>query len=81
VAETFRTRFQEHAASSDPVMYSAGYEDIPIDVHVHIIDVQDLSEYSPNRTLSNIVLQGFLDINRRDYAGIFQDLIDSLHSM
>lgn len=69
----------EHAESSDPAMYSAGYEYIPIDTHVPILDLPDLPNKPLDRTLSKAVIQGSFESNRRDYTGFFNDLIQSLH--
>jgi hypothetical protein len=78
VGKTFRDLFQVQAASPDLIINTAGYEDIPIDVHVPILDIQNLPDHPPNRTLSNVVVQGSFEGRRRDHDGIFHDLIETL---
>ncbi|KAG6830880.1 hypothetical protein H0H92_014245 [Tricholoma furcatifolium] len=63
----------------DPVLRTAGYENIPIDVHVPIIPLRNLPERPTSRPLSKAVIQGSFSMNRRDYANIFRELISSLH--
>jgi hypothetical protein len=79
VGKTLHTAFRERARSSDPIMYSAGYQHLHIDFHVPILDVPNISDLSPTRMLANIVVQGTLSPGRRDYARIFDELIQSLH--
>jgi len=79
VARRFRKIFQTTARSSDIRLSSAGYEHIRVDVHMPILDIQSSSVLSPNRVLSNVVIQGSFATDRRDYAGIFSQLNASLH--
>ncbi|OCH84402.1 hypothetical protein OBBRIDRAFT_741660 [Obba rivulosa] len=79
VQKTFKLEMDEHAESTDPAVYSAGYEHIPIDTHVPVLDLPDLPDKPLNRTLSKAVIQGSFESLRRNYTGFFTDLIQSLH--
>jgi len=79
VARTFRKKFQSLARSSDLRLSSAGYEHIPVDFHIPILDIQSPTVLSPNRVLSNVVIQGSFQMGRRDYARIFSQLNASLY--
>jgi hypothetical protein len=79
VARTFRKQFQSVARNSDIRLSSAGYEHIPVDFHIPILDIQSPPALSPNRVLSNVVIQGSFEMYRRDYARIFSQLNASLH--
>ena len=81
VKRSFQYLFDEQADSSDPVMYSAGYEHIPVDVHAPVLDMRPLPTKAKNRTLSQAAIQGSFSYQRRDYEGFFKDLIASLHGM
>ena len=78
VAKTFRIKFEEMADSADPDEYSAGFEHIPVDVHVPLLDIPDLPNKPLSRVLSKAVIQGSINAQRRDYYRIFADLITSL---
>ena len=60
-------------------MYTAAYEHIPIDVHIPVLDVPNLPEKDPHRTLAKAVIQGSFDTSRRDYYRFFDEMIQSLH--
>ena len=79
VARTFRKKFQSLARNSDLRLSSAGYEHIPVDFHIPILDIQSPTVLSPNRVLSNVVIQGSFQMGRRDYARIFSQLNASLY--
>ncbi|KAI0637638.1 hypothetical protein C8Q77DRAFT_1048120 [Trametes polyzona] len=79
VAETFRERFAVRAEDADPLLYTAGYDYIPIDVHVPVLDIPDLPTKPLPRYLSRAVIQGTFSVGRRNYPVIFRDLIASLH--
>jgi len=79
VARTFRKKFQSIARNSDLRLGSAGYEHIPVDTHVPILDIHNPTALSPNRVLSNVVIQGSFEMDRRDYARIFSQLNASLY--
>ncbi|KAL6297970.1 hypothetical protein BKA93DRAFT_745058 [Sparassis latifolia] len=79
VANSFRKVFDGHADSPDPHLYTAGYEYIPADVHMPVLDIPDLPTRPLNRTLSKAVVQGTFSTERRDYEHIFGELIASLH--
>ncbi|RPD62106.1 hypothetical protein L226DRAFT_463709 [Lentinus tigrinus ALCF2SS1-7] len=79
VAESFRERFADLANSPEPILYTAGYQYIPVDVHVPILDIPNLPSKPLPRYLSKAVIQGSLDPGRRDYNRVFKDLIVSLH--
>ena len=79
VARTFRKKFQSAARNSDIRLSSAGYEHIPVDFHVPILDIDSLTSLSLNRVLTNVVIQGTFEMGRRDYARIFSQLNASLY--
>ncbi|PPQ87891.1 hypothetical protein CVT25_001233 [Psilocybe cyanescens] len=80
VGKTFMKKFEDIARSTDLSIKSAGYEYIPIDAHIPIIDIPDLPDLpATNRLFSNAVIQGSFDSSRRDYDRIFADLNRSLH--
>ncbi|KAH9476941.1 hypothetical protein JR316_0010857 [Psilocybe cubensis] len=80
VARSFRSKFQNNARSADPALKLAALEYIPVDFHIPILDLQHFPELSPTRMLSNAVIQGSFDSNRRDYTRIFSELNASLHA-
>ncbi|KAH9479942.1 hypothetical protein JR316_0008539 [Psilocybe cubensis] len=80
VGNTFLRKFEDLARSTDVAIKSAGYEYIPVDAHIPILDLQGLPERtSINRPFSNAVIQGSFSADRRDYTRIFADLNHSLH--
>ncbi|KAG5720101.1 putative eukaryotic translation initiation factor 5 [Termitomyces sp. T112] len=79
VAQSFRESFNKLSDSSDPVISSAGYEYIPIDVHVPILPLRNLPERSVSGPLSKAVIQGSFSVDRRDYRNVFHDLNNSLY--
>ncbi|KAH9853389.1 hypothetical protein C2E23DRAFT_822865 [Lenzites betulinus] len=79
VAKTFRDRFATKAEEAEPLLYTAGYDYIPIDVHVPVLDIPNLPAKPLPRYLSKAVIQGTFSVGRRNYPGIFRDLIASLH--
>lgn len=78
VAKSFREKFAALADSPEPMIYTAGYQHIPVDMHIPILDVQNLPDKQIPRYLSKAVIQGTLNEDRRDYKRIFRDLIVSL---
>jgi hypothetical protein len=76
VAKGFRHAFDVEGDRD----HGAGYEYIPIDVHVPILNIPDLLEHSAQRILSNIVIQGSFATDRRDYVHFFDELSASLSS-
>ncbi|TBU27700.1 hypothetical protein BD311DRAFT_664971 [Dichomitus squalens] len=79
VKDSFRESFDSTADSSDLELHTAGYQYIPIDVHVPILDIPDLPIKPLPRHLVTAVIQGTLVGERRDYHRFFNDLIESLH--
>lgn len=79
VKGAFRTKFDALADSTEPLLYTAAYEHIPIDVHIPVLDVPNLPEKDPRRTLAKAVIQGSFDTSRRDYYRFFDEMIQSLH--
>ncbi|KAK0193988.1 hypothetical protein F5146DRAFT_413805 [Armillaria mellea] len=77
VANGFRQLFDTLADSDDEGIRSAGYEHLPIDIHIPVLDLGDKPD-RPFRTLSNVVIQGSFTKSRRDYDNIFDDLLASL---
>ena len=79
VANSFRNKFAGIADSPDPALFTAGYQYIPVDVHVPILEIPNLPTKPLPRHLSRAVIQGTLNGERRDYRRFFRDLIASLH--
>ncbi|KAK7055565.1 putative eukaryotic translation initiation factor 5 [Favolaschia claudopus] len=81
VAASQKLAFLARADSRDTTMRSAGYEYIPVDVHIPVLnvvlDTLRASE-SPRKMLSNAVIQGNFAHERRDYRNFFADLMKSL---
>ncbi|KAJ7227367.1 hypothetical protein GGX14DRAFT_347996 [Mycena pura] len=78
VAAAFRRSFLISADSPDVSIRSAGYEYIPVDVHVPVLDTAVAVEHQPLRILANAVIQGSFFADRRDYLAIFAELNESL---
>ena len=78
VKNSFQEKFDSIADSSDRDLHTAGYQYIPIDVHVPILDIPDLPIKPLPRQLATAVIQGTLVGDRRDYHRFFDDLIASL---
>ena len=76
---SFRRVFSQHADSKDLLLSSAGYENIPIGVHVPVLDLPWLPDKDTTRVLSKAVIQGTLTAGRRDFASFFADLVQSLN--
>ncbi|KAI0662861.1 hypothetical protein C8Q70DRAFT_954215 [Cubamyces menziesii] len=79
VGETFKSRFAVQAASPEPLLYTAGLDHIPIDVHAPVLDIPNLPVKPLPRNLEKAVIQGTFSVGRRNYPGIFRDLIASIH--
>ncbi|TBU27701.1 hypothetical protein BD311DRAFT_778767 [Dichomitus squalens] len=79
VAEAFVDMFAEAADSHDPLLYTADFEHIPVDVHIPVLRIPSLPVKESPRNLIKAVIQGKFEMERRDYARIFQELISSLH--
>ncbi|KAJ7761987.1 hypothetical protein DFH07DRAFT_814798 [Mycena maculata] len=78
VAAAFRRSFFIKSDSPDPSIRLAGYEYIPVDVHVPILDIPVPVDHRPPRILSDAVIQGSFSTDRRDYLEIFAELKESL---
>jgi len=78
VAAAFKRSFLISADSTDATIRSAGYEYIPVDVHVPVLDIPVAVDHSPSRILSDAVIQGSFSTDRRDYVEIFSELKESL---
>jgi len=57
---------------------TAGYEHISVDAHIPVLGLPGLPDRSPKQILSNAVIQGTFNPERRAYGDIFGDLIRSL---
>lgn len=79
VAHAFRDKFAVQAEDTEPLLYTAGYDHIPIDVHVPVLDIPNLPTKSLPWYLSKAVIQGTFSVGRRNYPVIFRDLIASLN--
>jgi hypothetical protein len=66
------------ADSPNASIRSAGYEYIPVDVHIPVLDVPVPVDQSPSRILSSAVIQGNFEAGRREYPKIFAELNESL---
>ncbi|KAJ7678990.1 hypothetical protein DFH06DRAFT_975066 [Mycena polygramma] len=77
VAAAFKRLFLINADSPDASIRSAGYEYIPVDVHVPVLDIPVAADHKPSRVLSDAVIQGSFSLDRRDYIEIFAELKES----
>ncbi|KAF7336776.1 putative eukaryotic translation initiation factor 5 [Mycena venus] len=78
VAAAFKRSFLINADSPNATIRAAGYEYIPVDVHVPVLDIPVAVDHSPSRILSDVVIQGSFATDRRDYLEIFSELKESL---
>ncbi|KAJ6546927.1 hypothetical protein B0H19DRAFT_954108 [Mycena capillaripes] len=78
VAATFRDSFLANADILDAEIRSAGYEHIPVDVHIPVLDLPKMINPKQSRILSNAVIQGTFALDRRDYLEFFAELKESL---
>ncbi|KAF8340786.1 hypothetical protein F5887DRAFT_888634 [Amanita rubescens] len=78
VRKAFHRRFQKNASEPEPLIRSAGFEYIPVDVHVPVLN-RSIARQHSSSLLSNAVIQGSFSVDRRDYLTIFDDLINGLH--
>ncbi|KAJ6458883.1 hypothetical protein DFH09DRAFT_1231861 [Mycena vulgaris] len=78
VAAAFRRSFLISADSPDASIRLAGYEYIPVDVHVPVLDIPMAVDHGRSRILSDAVIQGTFYSDRRDYLEIFSELKESL---
>ena len=67
-----------NASEPSPLIASAGFEYIPVDVHIPILNISIERQQTPS-LLSNAVIQGSFSVDRRDYLTIFDDLVNGLH--
>ncbi|KAJ7761986.1 hypothetical protein DFH07DRAFT_739565 [Mycena maculata] len=78
VAVAFRQSFLIKSDSSDASIRLAGYEYIPVDVHVPILDLPFPADQRTSNILSDAVIQGSFTTARRDYVGSFQEMFAEL---
>ncbi|KIY73403.1 hypothetical protein CYLTODRAFT_342440 [Cylindrobasidium torrendii FP15055 ss-10] len=79
VAEAFQRLFIEKADSKDIRLRNAGYAYVPIDIVVPILPLFVDVPKPDRKKLSQVMLQGNFDLDRRDYTGLFNDLVASLN--
>ncbi|PIL36619.1 hypothetical protein GSI_00308 [Ganoderma sinense ZZ0214-1] len=79
VAKAFLHMFAEAADSHEPTLSASDFEHVPVDVHIPLLDIPNLPVKVSPRHLTKAVIQGKFEMERRDYARIFQELIDSLN--
>ncbi|KAF7345367.1 putative eukaryotic translation initiation factor 5 [Mycena venus] len=78
VAVAQRRAFLSKADSLNASVRSAGFEYIPVDAHIPVLDIPVAAQPNPSRVLSTVVIQGNFAHERRDYRNIFADLKESL---
>ncbi|KAJ7236810.1 hypothetical protein C8J57DRAFT_1087981 [Mycena rebaudengoi] len=76
VAAAFRRSFLVEADSVNATIRSAGFEYIPIHVHVPVLDIP-LADRKYSRVLSDAAIQGSFSPIRRTYADFFAELGES----
>ena len=79
VAKAFLHMFAEAADSREPTLSASDFEHVPVDVHIPLLDIPNPPVKTSPRHLTKAVIQGKFEMERRDYARIFQELIDSLN--
>ncbi|KAH6914689.1 hypothetical protein BKA70DRAFT_1510095 [Coprinopsis sp. MPI-PUGE-AT-0042] len=77
VGKSFREKFLLLSRDPSPVLRSAGYEYIPIDAHIPLLDIPHIPSL-PERALSNVAIQGSFERVRRDYTNVFAELVQSV---
>jgi hypothetical protein len=80
VAAAFRRSFLVEADTANATIRSAGFEYIPIHVHVPVLDIP-LADRKYSRVLSDAVIQGSFSPIRRTYADFFAELGESFARM
>ncbi|KAF8206217.1 hypothetical protein K438DRAFT_1816815, partial [Mycena galopus ATCC 62051] len=78
ISEHVAAAFKSGILTPQRYIRSAGYEYIPVDVHVPVLDIPVAVDHSPSRILSDAVIQGSFSTDRRDYLEIFAELKESL---
>ncbi|KAH6914690.1 hypothetical protein BKA70DRAFT_1368586 [Coprinopsis sp. MPI-PUGE-AT-0042] len=80
VGKSFREKFLQLSRDPSPILRSAGYEYIPIDAHIPLLDIPDIPSL-PERALSNVAIQGSFERVRRDYTNVFAELVQSVSAL
>jgi len=76
VARLLRRNFRALAESKDQYLHSAGYEYVKVDVFVPLLDLPQTRNHTSS-ALSHVAVQGNINFDRRDYLGIYADLLVS----
>jgi hypothetical protein len=76
VSNRLRRNFRALAESNSETYNSAGYEYVKMDVYVPILDLPQARRHRPT-SLSNVAIQGSFRFERRDYLGVYADLLAS----
>ncbi|KAL7414541.1 hypothetical protein BDY24DRAFT_385586 [Mrakia frigida] len=76
VKRAFLYHFDLWADTADT--HQVGYEYVPVHVHIPVLPLKLPTKPAKNEMLTNAVIQGSFDPNRRDFEGVFQDLIEEL---
>lgn len=79
VASAFDAHFKEVADWTGFPPNSTMYEYIKIDVHAPVLDLPEFGKRPTQRSLSRAVIQGNIELVRRDYYEILRDLSRSLN--
>lgn len=61
-----------------PPLHKIGFDSVPIHVHIPLLPLSLGPRAESKGMLTNAVIQGNFDPNRRDYAGVFGDLLAEL---
>jgi len=77
VKNRLRRNFRALAESNLAPYYSAGYEYVKMDVYVPILDLPQKPK-NISTSLSNVAIIGSFRFERRDYLGVYDDLLLSL---
>jgi hypothetical protein len=78
VGRLLHRNFRALAESREEKFNSAGYEFVNMDVYVPILDLPQRPN-NASRALSNVAIQGNVNFDRRDYLGVYADLLASLN--
>jgi len=77
VGRRLHRNFRALAESNNETLNSAGYEYVKMDVYLHVLDLPQKQKHI-SRVLSNVAIQGSFRFSRREYFGVYADLLASL---
>jgi len=77
VSLRLRRNFRELAESKNEVFNSAGYEYVKIDTYIPVLNLTQKQQKQHPKALTDVAIEGSFRFERRDYLGIYADLLAS----